>query len=224
VSSSLLGYYARRADEYEQIYHKPERQDDLRTLGRWLEKTLAGHRVLELACGTGYWTAIYARATDSVLATDLSPEVLSLAREKSYPDERVRFAVADAYRADRIPGSFTAVFAGFWWSHVPRQRLATFLDRLHRRGGRGTQVLFCDNRYVEGSSTPIARWDVAGNSYQHRRLQAGHEYEVLKNFPTSEEIAGLLAGAGAAEIRLTQHRYYWTVSYLVDLPNLPTTR
>ena len=39
---------------------------------------------------------------------------------------------ADAYALPESLGRFNAAFAGFWWSHVPRQRLAEFLASLRR--------------------------------------------------------------------------------------------
>jgi demethylmenaquinone methyltransferase/2-methoxy-6-polyprenyl-1,4-benzoquinol methylase len=220
VSSSLLAYYAKRADEYERIYQKPERQADLSLLKQYLQDALAGHAVLELACGTGYWTETYAPVSRSVLATDLSPEVLAIAEQKEYPPGRVRFARADAYDLSEIPGSFTGVFAGFWWSHVPRQRLGGFLRQLHRRLEPGTRCVFCDNRYVLGSSTPVHRRDSEGNSYQLRRLQDGAEYEVLKNFPTTQEVQTILQAESAVDVRTTELTYYWAVSYLTGSANL----
>ena len=53
---SLQSYYAQRATEYERIYLKPERQAELRALEAWLPSVFAGRRVLEIACGTGWWT------------------------------------------------------------------------------------------------------------------------------------------------------------------------
>jgi len=48
--------------------------------------------------------------------------------------------------------------------------------------------VFFDNRYVEGSSTPISRRDAQGNTYQARKLDNGSAHEVLKNFPTEREL------------------------------------
>ena len=220
MSSSLLSYYTKRADEYERIYQKPERQADLTVLKQYLQDALVGHDVLELACGTGYWTAAYAPVAASVLATDLSPEVLAIAEQKAYPPGRVRFARCDAYDLTEIAGSFTALFAGFWWSHVPRQRLGGFLRQLHRRLAPGTRCVFCDNRYVPGSSTPVHRQDHEGNGYQLRRLQDGTEYQVLKNFPTTQEIRTILQAEAAVDVRTTELTYYWCVSYLTGSANL----
>jgi len=116
---TLLDYYARRAEEYEQIYQKPECQAKLALLKAYLVKLSAGRDVLEVACGTGYWTAHLAPFTRSILATDAADEVLDVARAKAYPPRQVRFEQADAYTLDAITGVFIAGFAGFWWSHVP---------------------------------------------------------------------------------------------------------
>ena len=53
TSDTLKEYYARRAPEYENVYLKPERQQDIATLRALLQQLLAGHTLLELACGTG---------------------------------------------------------------------------------------------------------------------------------------------------------------------------
>ena len=215
MNGSLLEYYGKRALEYEQVYAKPERQPELAGLTLLLQGLLAGHDVLELACGTGYWTAAIAPSAHSVVATDVSPEVLELASRKSYPPGRVRLALADAYAPEQIGGRFTAGFAGFWWSHVPRQDLPQFLGPFHRRLGSGARVVLCDNRYAEGSSTPVSRTDPAGNTYQRRLLRNGAEYEVLKNFPSPGELDRILALHGATDIALTELTYYWCVTYRV---------
>jgi len=209
----LVAYYSRRAAEYEAIYAKPERQVDLAVLRERLLALLAGHRVLELACGTGYWTQFIAADAASVLATDRSPEVLALARRKPLPPGRVEFAEYDAFSLPPLGGRFTAVLAAFWWSHVPRRRLAPFLEQLARALGPGVRAVFADNRFVEGSSTPVARTDEHGDTYQVRRLADGSEHEVLKNFPTRDELLEAAASVGEA-IEVTELRYFWLLSFV----------
>ncbi len=211
---TLLDYYARRIQEYEQIYQKPERLVELSLLKAYLIKLLAGRDILEVACGTGYWTAHLAPFTRSILATDASREVLDVARAKAYPPRRVRFEQTDAYTLDTIPGAFIAGFAGFWWSHVPKARLPGFLSTFHGRLQPGAQVVFVDNQYVEGSSTPLSATDPAGNTYQERRLADGSRHRILKNFPTEADLRNAVADA-ATDIRVVDFTYYWCLSYML---------
>ena len=78
-------YYARRATVYERIYAKPERQADLRAIEAVLPAAFGGRRVLEVACGTGWWTVHGAREASRWLATDVNPQTMDVARHKVMP-------------------------------------------------------------------------------------------------------------------------------------------
>ena len=209
-SAELIDYYRRRAGEYEAIYTKPERQADLAALRQTVAALVRGRRMLEIACGTGYWTEVMAGSAASVVATDAADEPLALARAKALPMDKVRFGLADAYGLDASMGRFDGAFAGFWWSHVPRGRLREFLASLHARLEPAAAVILLDNRYVEGSSTPIMDLDAEGNSYQLRRLGDGSQVRVLKNFP-SEEL--LRADLAPARVCFQALDYYWLAHY-----------
>ena len=208
ASPELVDYYRRRAGEYEAIYAKPERQADLALLRRHIPDRLRSRRVLEIACGTGYWTTLVAPAAASVVATDAGEEPMAIARAKPYPAGRVRFALADAYALDASLGRFDGALAVFWWSHVPLGRIADFLASLHARLEPGARVLLLDNLYVEGNSTPISEVDTAGNTYQLRTLADGSGFRVLKNFPTKDELRGFFP---AVHYRALD--YYWLAEY-----------
>ncbi|HXN16613.1 MAG TPA: class I SAM-dependent methyltransferase, partial [Usitatibacter sp.] len=57
----LEQYYAKRASQYEQVYEKPERQHELEWLRGRIPELFRNRTVLEVACGTGYWTQFIAR-------------------------------------------------------------------------------------------------------------------------------------------------------------------
>lgn len=207
-SSDLVDYYRRRAAEYEAIYAKPERQGDLGRLRQRIPGLLEGARVLEIACGTGYWTELVAAVARQVVATDLAEEPMRIAQSKSYGQHPV-FSLADAYALPDSLGHFDAALAVFWWSHVPRQRIGEFLASLHRRLEPGARVVLMDNRFVEGSSTPVAEIDAQGNTYQLRRLGDGSQVRVLKNFPQPEELRSHLPPTLSVELL----EYYWLADY-----------
>jgi demethylmenaquinone methyltransferase/2-methoxy-6-polyprenyl-1,4-benzoquinol methylase len=212
ASAELVEYYRRRAGEYEAIYEKPERQADLARLRQAIPARLARRRVLEIACGTGYWTVLVARAAKSVVATDLAEEPMRIARSKDYGDCNVRFELADAYALAPSLGRFDGALAIFWWSHVPHARVAAFLDSLHARLEPGARVVLMDNRYIDGSSTPIAERDADGNTYQLRQLADGSDHRVLKNFPTEADLQAVLAPYARA-FRYEALQYYWLAEY-----------
>jgi len=206
-------YYARRAAYYERVYHRPERQTDLRAIEAWLPQRFAGREVLEVACGTGWWTPHGARESRSWLATDLNPETLAAARNKVLP-ACVGFAEVDAYTLRGLHGRrFDAAFSGCWWSHVPRTRLSGWLNLLHAQLRPGARVVFLDNAFVPCNSTSLSRHDADGNTYQQRTLDDGTVHEVLKNYPTPDEAIAAL-GPRAQAPQCIRHGYYWVLDYV----------
>ena len=209
---SIVDYYAKRAAEYERIYAKPERQADLTAMRARVAKMFAGRKVLELACGTGYWTQVMAQTAAEITALDINPETLEIARSKKLPEDKVRYSVGSAYEIPAFARRHDALFAGFWWSHVPLQKLDAFLASAAAAVAPGALIAFLDNRYVEGSSTPLARTDSEGNGYQLRKLDDGSTHEVLKNFPSEGDLIQRTARYGwGANVELFEH--YWLLSF-----------
>ncbi|WP_295380481.1 class I SAM-dependent methyltransferase [uncultured Pseudacidovorax sp.] len=207
----MQDYYAARAAEYDRIYAKPERQADFREMEAWLPGVLAGRHVLEVACGTGYWTQFYAAATAGVVALDGVVETLRIAAHRQ-PDAPVRWLQGDAYALPVADKAFDGAFAGFWWSHIPLGRIDAFLHGLHRTLKPGAQVVFIDNLFVPGSSTPIAEQDAEGNTWQLRPLADGSVHRVLKNFPSRDALLSAVEPhARISEYRAWQH--FWALSY-----------
>lgn len=218
VVQAMQSYYAQRAAYYERVYHKPERQGDLRAMERWIgagDGPFAGRRALEIACGTGWWTPHAARAARDWLATDINPATLAVARAKLLPG-CVRFAEVDAYTLAGLKGQrFDAAFAGCWWSHVPLAQVPGWLALLHSKLEPGARVVFLDNSFVQASSTPITRRDAEGNTYQQRTLDDGSVHEVLKNFPSRDEAFACLGARARAPVWRTW-THYWALEYVLD--------
>jgi SAM-dependent methyltransferase len=209
-------YYAARAPEYDRVYLKPERQADLREIRRWLPTVFRGKSVLEVACGTGYWTQYLVPAAKDMLAIDASVETLQFARARVATGQ-VEFVVGDAYKLPATASGFESAFAGFWFSHVPKGRILEFLTGLHGSMVPGAKVVFLDNRFVEGSSTPLSERDDEGNTYQVRQLDDGSSHRVLKNFPSPLELRRSLQGLGA-ELQFHEWQYFWALEYVVAVP------
>ncbi|MBX7153064.1 class I SAM-dependent methyltransferase [bacterium] len=208
----MIDYYAKRAHEYEKLYHRPERQEDLNRLIAGVQQSLAGRSILEIACGTGYWTYQLSMVAKRILATDINEEVLAVARAKDYAHHNVEFFQRDLNNLNEFAAQFDSGFGGFIWSHFLLKELPAFLESFHRLFKSGSRMVFLDNCYVEGSSTPIAFHDSDGNSYQQRKLEDGSIHTVVKNFP-SEAFVRQLLQSSAKEIRWQTFHYFWMLSY-----------
>jgi len=212
ATPQLETYYAHRASEYEQVYEKAERQDELEWLRKRIPELFAGRAVLEVACGTGYWTQFIARSAKKVFACDINDAVLEIARDKPIEKGRVEFFKDDAVALENVPAGCDAAFAGFWWSHVKKSGIEQFVANLAKRLEPGACVVILDNLFVGASSTPISRRDAEGNTYQKRKVLSGEEHEVLKNFPTAAELTAAVAPV-AREAHLESLMYYWLLVF-----------
>ena len=133
IVEGMREYYARRAAYYERVYHKPERQTDLRAMEAWLGGAFSGRSVLEIACGTGWWTPHGAREARRWLATDINPETMAIARAKLLP-ACVRFAEVDAY-------TFAGLDTGQESGPGDSPFDAAFAARTVEQRGHGSRVL-----------------------------------------------------------------------------------
>lgn len=215
--SPMQSYYAARAGEYDGVYQKPERQADLRQIEQWLPSVLSGKTVLEVACGTGYWTQFIAPVASSVVAIDSAPETLRIA-ERRVPAGNVLFQVGDAYALAQGSRRFSAAFAGFWFSHVPLERQREFLRGLNSALEPGAKVVLLDNLFVEGSSSAVSGRDANGNTYQSRTLSDGSTHRVLKNFLTESQLRALASAGLGESAAYSGWQFYWAFEYLVPQP------
>jgi 2-polyprenyl-3-methyl-5-hydroxy-6-metoxy-1,4-benzoquinol methylase len=203
-------YYARRANTYEDIYRNPARQRDLALIKTRLAETFAGKRVLDLACGTGYFTAAFAPFAREIVGVDTARETLEIAQSKQLPN--ARYVVGNAYALDADLGFFDAVFLGFFWSHVPHQRVTEFVDGLSAHVAPGATVVVLDNLYREGESTRVTHIDPEGNGWQERPHPDGGTFSVLKNYPERRTLLERFA-RDAASTHWWRLDYYWWFEY-----------
>ena len=187
MTDETARYYRERAKEYDTTsgYEDPIAEALREPLKKRYQELLRDHDVLEIACGTGYWTAVVARTARSILATDASEEMLVIARKRLAPLDIVRCQVADAYSLAGVRGRFTAAFAHWWWSHIPQSRIPDFLKALREALEPGTLVVLGDQLRYEH---PHRRVSPEGDLLEPRELTGRKTFEIVKNFPSPEEL------------------------------------
>jgi SAM-dependent methyltransferase len=210
-NEQVAQYYARTAAIHDRVYDEPARQDDLAEMRDQVAQLLRGHVVLELGCGTGYWTGVIAAQADSVLATDINPQMIALAQQRAMPEGKVGFRVADGQDLPADIGEFTAVFIGFWWSHLRRDEQDRLVAQLRARLGKDVLLVVLDDDYVEGSSETVARTDLEGNTYQILTAPDGQRYEMPKGYPSDSSLRKRLASA-VREIKIARNEHYWLLT------------
>lgn len=177
-----------------------------RVLLDWLPAELRGRRLLDAGCGTGALALEAARRGADVVAIDLSPTLVALARERApadLGDGRIEFRVGDLLDAGL--GDFDHVVAMDSLIHYRAPDAVKVLDTLARRTSRSIQFTFAPR------TPPLALMHAVGRLFPRgdrapaiepvaparlRRLiaadpglagwQAGRGERVVSGFYTSE--------------------------------------
>ncbi len=206
-----IAYYRARAGEFDGGHHHPTPE-----LARSLSAFKPHGRVLEIACGTGIWTAeILRHPVDALLCIDSAPEMLAI-HESRIDDARVRRECRDLFRWEPEE-VFDAVVFGFWLSHVPPSRFADFWAVLQRALTPHGRVYFVDDDHraesteqlVEGSSVPMVLRTLADNSV----------HVAIKSFHEPGALAAQLSGLGwRADVRSVGDRFLWGIAQPTGTP------
>lgn len=136
-----------------------------------------GLKVLEVGCGTGLFTEKFAAYGATILAVDISGELLAKARERKLPPERVTF-LERAFEQCHLDGPFDAVIGSSVLHHLDLAAALAKLFRLLKPGGvfafaepnyLNPQV-FLERKlrflpyysYISADETAFVRWSLAG--------------------------------------------------------------
>jgi Methylase involved in ubiquinone/menaquinone biosynthesis len=191
VLSQQKLYYAQRAPEYDDWWHRRGRYElEPDALARWradaaeaetaLERLAPLGAVLELAAGTGIWTRKLVRLAERVVAVDANPETLALNTPEA---ELVREDVFE-WRPAR---TFDLVFFSFWLSHVPEARFAEFWALVRSALRPDGRVFLIDSGPPEAAGA---------GELQVRQLADGREFTIVKRFWQPAELAERVAELG----------------------------
>ena len=210
-NQQVAKYYALLGEAVEDKYLEPDMDEDIDDMSIHLGNVLAGHTVLELGCGTGFWTEVAAESAQSVLAVDINANLVDIARERGMPDGKVSFRVADALDLPEDIGSFSAVLVSFLWSHLNKKEQEGLLATLKKRLGKDVLLVILDDSFVEGFSETIAKTDAEGTTYEILTAPNGERFEVPKSYQSDSALRKRLGNAGK-EIKIERVEFFWILT------------
>ena len=189
-------YYDARASEYEEAYTLGTGTSSIRdsavfttesrTLASVVAQRLSG-RVIDIACGTGFWLPAYAAACADVTLVDQSGKMLDECRKKV---ERLGLAgrstlrQADVLEERFVPGSYDSALVGFLISHLTEAQEAQLFAALKSMLAAGGRFLILESAWSPERATVNAKTE-----QQERRLNDGTRFEILKRYFARDDVA-----------------------------------
>lgn len=200
-----LEYYRERASEYDEWFLRQGRYDqgaehteqwfkevaDLQTI---LAQLAPLGNVLELACGTGWWTEHLLNYADSLTAVDASLEVMALNKERS-KSSKVKYVQADIFEW-QSEQTFDFIFFSFWLSHVPPERFEAFWQRVQNALAPNGRVFLIDSVHKKEATSKDQELPPQDATVAKRKLKDGREFEIVKIFYNPESLSQQLKNLG----------------------------
>lgn len=198
-----IEYYRARAQEYDRsisgalpVFEPAIHM--LTQLGKF-------NQVLELACGTGFWTKYLLQISEYVTAADAAPEMLKIAREYA-GDEHITYQQLDLFQWQPTE-IFDLVFFANWLSHVPPESLDNFLNKVRASLKVGGCIALVDQHAPSEADSAIAK----ENIYAVRPLEDGREFTIVKAFYNLNELEEKLTKLG---FNVTSQKFSETFFFL----------
>ena len=177
---------------------------------------------LDIGCGTGAFSRLLARRSDRVLALDLSPQMIRVAKERSKQYSNIDFQVADAMTWEFPTEQFDCVASIAMLHHLPIE--GTLLKMREALKINGTLIIL-DLFRAEGLSDAltstlavpahiILRFIKTGHLREPREVQeAWAEHGRSDSYPTLSQIrqvcAAVLPGAKVRKHLLWRYSITW---------------
>lgn len=214
LKKTLDEYYSKRAEEYDDIYHRSDkiRLKEQKFLADYIVQTFKKKLVLELACGTGFWTRHLLKSAKKILATDYSNNMLKIASYRLAKNSNIILLKADAYNPPISFPKYNAAMANFWFSHIPGKKIKKFLNTLHSRLAKNSVVIFIDGVYIEGLGGELVSKDKHKDTFKMRTLSSGEQFDILKNYYSEKELKEIFSKY-STRLEIKYLTNFWVVKY-----------
>jgi ubiquinone/menaquinone biosynthesis C-methylase UbiE len=135
VSNELIDFWTQAAPDYDRVVELQVGPDTRSKVRELVENEQALGSVVEFGCGSGFFTNALARNASSVLATDYSPGMLTLA-EENVGASNVLFQIEDCENSTLEDDSFHTAFLSLVLHFTDHERTIAEIRRILKPGGR----------------------------------------------------------------------------------------
>lgn len=207
ILEEQTAYYCARASEYDQWWQRQGRYDhgpevnakwqqEVEEVAQALLEFCPSGDVLELACGTGWWTHRIAERANSLVCLDASAEVLALNKKRL---AKAGLSIPEYHQVDLFKWTpqdrYDVVFFSFWLSHVPSVRFDAFWRLIADALKPGGRVFFLDSLPAQSSTASNQSINTTGE-IQDRVLNDGQSFRIVKLYYDPVDLKKRLAQLG----------------------------
>ena len=169
------------------------------TIRQWLDGVDQQARVLDLGCGSGAWTELFAKRFGSVVAIEQSPAMLAAAKARLGGVSNVEFLGQDV-REPLPPGPFDLVFLGGICMYLSDADTVALVQAVVER--------------LSDQGRLLLRESTVANGYEH----AEGDYEAI--YRSVDVYRSLFSEAGVSRVAVRRNYAYTHMEIAVELVEL----
>lgn len=225
IIQQQIEYYQARAEEYDEWWYRKGRYDRGEDINKkWfaegqqvrdaLLQIPPVEHILELAPGTGIWTQELLNIGEKITAVDASSEMLAINQAKLQSD-KVTYIEADLFEWETSQ-QFDMVYFSFWLSHVPPEKLDSFLSKVSKLLKPNGYFFMLDSRRIHESTAVNHTIPDTGTTLE-RILNDGQKFNIVKIFYEIEPLTSALERANIiADVKFTDTFFVYAKGQKVD--------
>lgn len=185
----MLAYYDERASEYEEAYTLGTGTSSIRDPGVFtsearilsaiVRERISG-RMIDIACGTGFWLPAYEGACSHITLLDQSGKMLDECRKKVEAlglAERCVLLQGDVLEHRFPTASYDCALVGFLFSHLTQAEEARMFAALKTMLAPSGRFLILESAWSPERASVNVK-----DARQERRLNDGTTFEIYKRY------------------------------------------
>ncbi len=200
VEKEMMQYYDERAKEYDLIYggkgpaslKTDTYLKDVKKISSIVKEYGAG-RIIDIACGTGFWFPKYAKNCADFTFVDQSKKMLGECKKRvissGYAD-RSKFFQMDVLDI-KLNTKFNSAIIGFLLSHFDERQESRFFSLLKDILADDGTFLVLDSTWTDERKKVKSKEDV-----QERKLTDGRKFKIYKKYFNEDDLYNMAKNNG----------------------------